>query len=92
MALPAAPIPPFDHTIRYPDTVEGVKMPTYISWVRVSFAVTLTSLPAIVIPCGFTKAGLPVALQIVGPAYADAAVLQAAYAFEVVRPIRLPSL
>jgi aspartyl-tRNA(Asn)/glutamyl-tRNA(Gln) amidotransferase subunit A len=44
------------------------------------------------VPCGFTKAGLPVALQIVGPLYADAAVLQASHAFEVVRPIQLPHL
>ena len=82
LALPAAPIPPFDHTIRYPETVEGVKMPTYISWVRVSFAVTLTSLPAIVIPCGFTKEGLPVGLQLVGPPRGEARLLSAAAMLE----------
>jgi amidase len=82
LALPAAPIPPFDHTIRYPETVEGVKMPTYISWVRVTFAVTLTSLPAISIPCGFTSEGLPVGLQLVGPPRGEARLLSAAAMLE----------
>ncbi|WP_119418347.1 amidase [Desertibaculum subflavum] len=82
LALPAAPIPPFDHSIRYPETVEGVTMPTYISWVRVTFAVTLTSLPAISIPCGFTKDGLPVGLQLVGPPRGEARLLSAAAMLE----------
>lgn len=82
LAMPAAPIPPFDHTIRYPETVEGVKMPTYISWARVTFAVTLTSLPAIVVPCGFTKDGLPVGLQLVGPPRGEARLLSAAAMLE----------
>jgi amidase len=82
LAMPAAPIPPFDHTIRYPETVEGVAMPTYISWARVTFAVTLTSLPAIVVPCGFTKDGLPVGLQLVGPPRGEARLLSAAAMLE----------
>ena len=39
-------------------------------------------LPAISVPCGFTKAGLPVGLQIAGPSWAEAAVLQLAHAYE----------
>jgi len=42
----------------------------------------LTGLPAISIPCGFTKDGLPIGLQIVSRAWADAKVLNAAYAYE----------
>ena len=42
----------------------------------------LTGLPAISIPCGFTKAGLPIGLQIVSKPWADAKVLNAAYAYE----------
>ena len=48
--------------------------------------------PAASIPCGFTKAGLPVGLHIVGPRYDDALVLRAARAFESVRPVKLPDL
>ena len=42
----------------------------------------LAGLPALSIPCGFTKEGLPVGLQIISRAWADAKVLNAAYAFE----------
>jgi aspartyl-tRNA(Asn)/glutamyl-tRNA(Gln) amidotransferase subunit A len=42
----------------------------------------LAGLPAISIPCGFTKDGLPIGLQIVSKAWADAKVLNAAYAYE----------
>lgn len=40
------------------------------------------SLPAISVPCGFTKTGLPIGLQLVGQAFAEARVLQLAHAYE----------
>jgi amidase len=42
----------------------------------------VTGLPAISVPCGFTRDGLPVGLQIVGRHQQDLTVLQLAYAFE----------
>ena len=39
-------------------------------------------LPAISVPCGFTRAGLPIGLQIVGPPFAEARVLALAHAYE----------
>ncbi len=42
----------------------------------------LTGLPAISIPCGFNSEGLPIGLQIVSKAWADAKVLNIAYAYE----------
>jgi aspartyl-tRNA(Asn)/glutamyl-tRNA(Gln) amidotransferase subunit A len=44
------------------------------------------------VPCGFTKAGLPVGLQIVGARYAEKTVLRAARAYERARPFALPTL
>lgn len=49
---------------------------------RFTEAPSHAGLPAITVNCGFTAAGLPVGLQIVGPLRADAAVLAAAAAFE----------
>jgi aspartyl-tRNA(Asn)/glutamyl-tRNA(Gln) amidotransferase subunit A len=46
----------------------------------------LISLPAISVPCGFTSAGLPVGLQIVGKAFDEAGVLRVAYAYEQATP------
>ncbi len=42
----------------------------------------LISLPAISVPCGFTKDGLPVGLQIVGKAFDEPGVLRIAHAYE----------
>jgi Asp-tRNA(Asn)/Glu-tRNA(Gln) amidotransferase A subunit family amidase len=49
---------------------------------RLTESPTHAMLPAISVPCGFTKDGLPVGMQIIGPQYADAAVIAAAAAFE----------
>jgi aspartyl-tRNA(Asn)/glutamyl-tRNA(Gln) amidotransferase subunit A len=62
----------------------------WTDWTPFSYPFNLTGQPAASIPCGFTKAGLPVGLHIVGPRFADALVLRAARAFETARPIRLP--
>ena len=41
-----------------------------------------TGLPAISVPCGFSREGLPVGLQLIGPAFQEASVLRMAYAYE----------
>ena len=64
----------------------------WTDWTPFTYPFNLTQQPAASIPCGFTRAGLPVGLHIVGPRYADALVLRAARAFETARPIRLPAL
>jgi amidase len=57
-------------------------METYIDWMRSCYFVTVTGLPAISVPCGFTPEGLPVGMQIVGRHQDELGVLQLAYAFE----------
>ena len=44
--------------------------------------INVWGLPAISIPCGFTQAGLPIGLQIIGPRWGEARVLQVAHAYE----------
>jgi len=44
--------------------------------------VNVWGLPAISVPCGFTTAGLPIGLQIIGPQWREDTVLQVAYAYE----------
>jgi amidase len=46
------------------------------------YYITVTGLPAISVPCGFTPEGLPVGMQIVGRHNAEFSVLQLAHAFE----------
>jgi amidase len=82
LLCPAAPVPPFPVEERYVSEVDGHKYETYIDWVAVTFAITLTGSPALVLPCGFTADGRPIGLQLVAPARGEAALLQAAKLFE----------
>lgn len=92
LCTPCVMAPPFDLDIRYLEEVEGVRFDNYVDWLMLTYAITLTTCPAISIPAGFTTSGLPVGLQIVGPPRADAAVLAAAARFEAAHgiPQRLP--
>jgi len=58
----------------------------WIGWASFSYPFNFTGQPAATVPAGFTPAGLPVGLQIVGRRFADLTVLQASAAFEAVRP------
>jgi aspartyl-tRNA(Asn)/glutamyl-tRNA(Gln) amidotransferase subunit A len=61
-------------------------MTNYIQWALLTYAFTVINAPAISVPCGFTRAGLPVGLQIAGKRKGEAAVLRAAAAFEAAQP------
>jgi aspartyl-tRNA(Asn)/glutamyl-tRNA(Gln) amidotransferase subunit A len=52
------------------------------AWKPFSGWVNLAKLPAASVPCGTTRAGLPVGLQVVGPRFAEAKVLRMARAVE----------
>ncbi len=80
--LPTVQTVPFDVAIPFPESINGIKMESYIDWMRSCFYVTVAGNPAISVPCGFTPEGLPVGVQIVGRHGADHSVLQLAYAFE----------
>ena len=84
MALPVTQVPPFDIAEEYVQEIEGMRMEGYIDWMRSCYYITMTTLPAISVPAGFTSDGLPVGLQIVGRHQDDWGVLQIAHAFEQV--------
>jgi len=58
----------------------------WLSWAEFSYPFNFTWNPAASVPCGFTEAGLPVGLQIVGRRYDDLGVLQASAAYEAIAP------
>jgi amidase len=82
LVLPVTQVAPFPVDVDWVREINGVRMETYIDWMATCYAITLTGLPAISVPCGFSNEGLPVGLQIVGRHQQDFAVLQLAHAFE----------
>jgi amidase len=84
LVCPAASIPPFPVDQRYVTEIDGVPCETYIDWFAITFALTMTACPVAVIPCGFTEAGLPVGIQILGRPRGEAALLRAAHRMEEV--------
>ncbi len=54
---------PFSVEQRYVEQINGVKMDTYIDWMKSCYYITVVGLPAISVPCGFTPDGLPVGVQ-----------------------------
>ena len=82
LVLPVSQVPPFDVKQRYVEKINGVKMDTYVDWMKSCYYISVTGHPAISVPCGFTAEGLPVGIQIVGRHQDEFGVLQLARAFE----------
>ncbi len=82
LAIPVVGIAAQPVELEYPPEVDGEPMSDYIDWLRFSFLATTTTLPALSMPAGFTAAGLPVGLQLVGPPRGEARLLQVALAVE----------
>jgi len=84
---PTAAVPPFPVEMTSgPREINGVEMKHYIQWALLTYAFTVISAPAISVPCGFTRDGLPVGLQIAGRWRDEVGVLRAAAAFEQAAP------
>lgn len=62
--------------------VAGEKETVRSALVRMNRPANLTGDPAISVPCGFTRAGLPVGLQLIGPHWSEARLLAIAQAYE----------
>ena len=75
-------VPPFDATLDWPTSIEGVPLGNYIAWMKSAYWISATCRPALSVPAGFTPEGLPVGIQIVGRHRDDLGVLQIGHAFE----------
>jgi Asp-tRNA(Asn)/Glu-tRNA(Gln) amidotransferase A subunit family amidase len=79
---PAITISPRPWSELYPAEIDGAPTRTYFHWLALAYAVTIVGHPAVSIPLGRDRAGMPFGLQIVGPRGGDALVLSAAAAIE----------
>ncbi len=91
LVTPTMPITAFPRGQEAPD---GWPSQRWTSWTPYTYPFNMTQQPAASVPCGFTDAGLPVGLHVVGARHADRLVLRAARAYEMAaawptdRPVR----
>jgi aspartyl-tRNA(Asn)/glutamyl-tRNA(Gln) amidotransferase subunit A len=89
LITPSASVAAFPHGRQVPDHWPHHAW-DWLAWAEFSYPFNLAHCPAVSVPCGLTREGLPVGLQIVGPRFADARVMRAAAAFLEARPFQYP--
>lgn len=84
LACPTVAVPPFPVTQRFPTSINGQELESYIDWMYLTFVLTLTGSPVISIPVGTTTDGRPVGMQLMARPHGDHQVLAAAALLEKV--------
>jgi len=84
LLVPAAILPPFEVERHWITELEGEVFDNYVEWIRITYALTLTALPVLAIPCGLTPQGLPIGIQLVGKPRGEAGLLAAGVALEAI--------
>ncbi|KGJ03231.1 amidase [Paracoccus halophilus] len=86
LILPSAQIFPFDASLHWPAEIAGRTMDSYHRWMEVVIPATLAGVPALAVPAGFGPGGLPIGLQILGPARQDRRLLELGHAYDLAQP------
>ena len=76
LITPTAPVIPPHLEERYVKSIEGTKFDTYIDWLTLGYAISLTGCPSISIPCGVSENNLPIGMQIIAAPNKETELLQ----------------
>lgn len=82
IVAPVTPVTPFPWTELYAKDVDGQAMANYYRWLALCYGVTLSTHPALSLPCGRDEHGMPFGVQMIGRLRGDAELLSAAAAIE----------
>ena len=82
LACPVSQVVPFDVELDWVHDIDGRPLDTYLDWMASCYLISVTGLPAMSVPAGFTPGGLPVGLQLVGRRRGEWDLLRVAQAFE----------
>jgi amidase len=88
LLCPATIVPPFPIENRYVSECDGKKFDNYVEWLGIVYAITLVCCPALSLPCGFTRSGLPIGLQMVTKPRGEAGLLAGAKVLEDILGVR----
>jgi amidase len=83
LLLPSAQLFPFDASMHWPRSVNGVAMDTYHRWMEVVVPASLLAGPVLGVPVGFGAQDLPMGMQLIGRRHADLAVLRLGHAYDL---------
>jgi amidase len=75
LICPVALGPPIRTEQRYIESLHGVKFEGYLGWLMMTCVVSVTGCPVLALPCGFTREGLPIGLQVIGPPRSESKLL-----------------
>jgi amidase len=81
--VPTAQLFPFDANLDWPKVIAGQKMETYHEWMKGVLPVTMAGCPALAVPAGFSKEGLPIGIQIVAPNHRERSCLELAQSYDL---------
>ncbi|MBI2334446.1 Asp-tRNA(Asn)/Glu-tRNA(Gln) amidotransferase subunit GatA [Candidatus Daviesbacteria bacterium] len=73
---PVSPTPPFKIGEKINDPLSMYLVDVY------TVLVNLAGIPSLALPCGFSKTGLPIGMQIIGPQFSESLILNAGYQYE----------
>lgn len=88
LVTPTSPVPP----ITISEALELSPSPAGELWLRNTRPFNAFGWPTISVPCGLSRAGLPIGLQIAGPNFSEASLLSFAHAFEQAHPLVNPAI
>jgi aspartyl-tRNA(Asn)/glutamyl-tRNA(Gln) amidotransferase subunit A len=63
-------------------TIDGITEPVPAALTRFTRITNLLGLPSLTVPCGFSRAGLPIGIQVIGAPFAEPVVLRVGHAYE----------
>jgi len=82
LICPATSIVSAPADIRYPKEPDGLAIPEYYRWLAIAYATTMTTLPIITLPVATAANGMPVAIQLIGKPWGEAALFKIAHGIE----------
>lgn len=82
LICPTTQVTPLPVDVRWPTEIDGRASETYIDWIMITYVWSILGCPALAVPAGRDRNGMPVSLQIVGSPHSEERLLSFAARIE----------